>query len=735
MKKIYMLLMLSLFCYLQVKSQVNSLTESFDTDSLAGWTAINLSNPLGTSNWTSGVAIPNLAGYTGAGCAIVNFNSTTGAGNISNWYISPQVNLRDGGVIKFYTRTVAGTTVYPDRLQVRLSTSGASTNVGTSDSDVGDFTILACDINPTLSSSSTSTGGCGNPYPQTWTLYTITVTGVGSTPVAGRIAFRYFVTNGGPSGTNSNLIGLDEFSYQSDNCSGMPSAGTAFGPAAACDNTNFTLTLTGASAATGISVQWQRSPVGANNWINIPGAVSTTATVSQTSPMDYRAVVTCTNPGGLSANSNTVTVAQSFANCPPSCTSVSSPANGATNVSYPNLTLSWNASAGATSYDIYFDIAATPSLALSAYTGGTSISATGLFPATTYYWYVVPRNANGTLANCTTAYSFTTQAALPAPPNDDCINAVSLSPYNGTMNGTTLSATASGDTSCSNGTANDDVWYKITALQNGDAVITVIGAGTFDAVVQAYTGACGFLTPISGACQDTSFTGDREQLTLTGLVAGQTYYIRVYDWEAGQGDNFTISASGVALPVNFVRFNGQRDGKIARLNWTTATEINNAGFELQRSADGRSFSQLAYIPTKANNGNSSSTLTYNYNDVKPLMGNGYYRLKQIDKDGKFNYSNIVLIKGAKVSAVTLSSIYPNPVKNNLSVVLSSPTAERINLVITDLSGKVISNTAANIVIGDNNIQIPVASLAAGSYIIKAVCSNGCETAVQKFVKQ
>ena len=80
-----------------------------------------------------------------------------------------------------------------------MSTNGASSNLGVTANDVGDFTTLLLDINPTL----TTTG-----YPSTWTQFSATVTGLGG-PTTGRFAFRYFTPNGGPSGANSDYIGID----------------------------------------------------------------------------------------------------------------------------------------------------------------------------------------------------------------------------------------------------------------------------------------------------------------------------------------------------------------------------------------------------------------------------------------------------------------------------------------------------------------------------------------------
>ncbi len=122
--------------------------------------------------------------------------------------------------MSFYTRTV-DVPKFPDRLQVRMSTNGASANVGTTATDVGDFTVLLLDINPTY----TSTG-----YPSAWTQFAVTVTGVPS-PTIGRLAFRYFIENGGPKGVNSHYIGIDTFQFDAS-CGPTPTpTATATPPA------------------------------------------------------------------------------------------------------------------------------------------------------------------------------------------------------------------------------------------------------------------------------------------------------------------------------------------------------------------------------------------------------------------------------------------------------------------------------------------------------------------------
>jgi hypothetical protein len=190
------------------KAQAQAITEGFeDITQLPGrgWQTINNSSPVGTTSWFQGnsATFAAQAGPTNSYIA-ANFNATTGTNTISVWLLTPtRTTLKNGDVYSFYTRTTTGN-VYPDRLQVRLSTNGSSSNVGSTPTSVGDFTTLLLDINPSY-----ATGG----YPETWTQFTITLSGLPAAGVSGRLAFRYFVENGGPTGANSNYIGVDTFSY------------------------------------------------------------------------------------------------------------------------------------------------------------------------------------------------------------------------------------------------------------------------------------------------------------------------------------------------------------------------------------------------------------------------------------------------------------------------------------------------------------------------------------------
>jgi MYXO-CTERM domain-containing protein len=180
-------------------ASAQSFTEGFDGASLlpAAWSSINNSpaGPGSSPDWaqTSG-SVGNWMPYSGAGYAAVGYNATVGANDISVYLISPVVSLSNGDTISFYTRTW-DTVAYPDRMSVVYNTDGST--------DPASFTNTLITINNDL----TTTG-----YPTAWTQYTVTISGL-TESVNGRFAFHYNPTGGGPSGSNSDRIGIDEVSY------------------------------------------------------------------------------------------------------------------------------------------------------------------------------------------------------------------------------------------------------------------------------------------------------------------------------------------------------------------------------------------------------------------------------------------------------------------------------------------------------------------------------------------
>ena len=286
-----------------------AITENFDnitTLSGNGWVLQNNSTPVGALGWFQGTATTATPtpgpfnSFNGAANSYIaaNFNSTGSTGTISNWIITPNRTLRNGDVFTFYTRkpTIgAGQVDYPDRLEVRLSANGASTNVGTGATGLGDFTTLLLSINPTLVT---------NVYPQVWTQYTITISGLPA-PTSGRIAFRYFVTNAGSLGSNSDYIGIDAFSYTPYVCPAFTmTTGGALAGGVAGSAYNNSLSQTGALGAPNFAITAGALPPGLT--LSSSGTISGTPTATGT----FNFTVTVNDASGCSGSqSYSITVA------------------------------------------------------------------------------------------------------------------------------------------------------------------------------------------------------------------------------------------------------------------------------------------------------------------------------------------------------------------------------------------------------------------------------------------
>ena len=183
------------------------LTEHFnDVTTLSDWYFQNNSNPKGNTGWFQGNTIL-FDSYDGEPDAYIaaDFNSADGVGTISNWMLTPELVLQDGAVFSFFTR-VPGS-VFPDRLELRLSRSGSSRSVGNNETSFGDFESLLLTVNPNL-----SVGEAADVYPVIWTKYSVRLDGIVA-PTTGRFGFRYFVNIAEPPKINGDYIGIDAVSY------------------------------------------------------------------------------------------------------------------------------------------------------------------------------------------------------------------------------------------------------------------------------------------------------------------------------------------------------------------------------------------------------------------------------------------------------------------------------------------------------------------------------------------
>jgi len=210
-----------------------SFVEEFDTAQNAynrGWRFINRSDVIGRTNWQNPTALTGIPfiSYSGTGTGYLwaDYQSTSSdAGVISNWAVSPELTMQNGDKIVFYTRAELDffnndSTDFVNRIQVRLNKT-TSLNCGDG-TDPGDFTVPLLDVNPFYYEFLKSAfNNPANPlyqqarqaYPHVWTRFEATVIGLDA-PTKGRFAFRYFMEGAGSNGRGSS-IGIDAVSYSS----------------------------------------------------------------------------------------------------------------------------------------------------------------------------------------------------------------------------------------------------------------------------------------------------------------------------------------------------------------------------------------------------------------------------------------------------------------------------------------------------------------------------------------
>lgn len=170
--------------------------------------------------------------------------------------------------------------------------------------------------------------------------------------------------------------------------------------------------------------------------------------------------------------------------------------------------------------------------------------------------------------------------------------------------------------------------------------------------------------------------------TLPCATPGASY--RLSDLVAGICNNTTTCPlTGFALPVELEYFKAHPMASGILLEWKTITELNNTGFELQRSRDGRQWVDLAFIRGE---GTSQEEQYYSYVDEQPSPGTNYYRLKQLDYDGQFEFSDIISAAHQESSGDGLR-LFPNPAAGRIAIRLGTDYIGRVELGLYDFSGR------------------------------------------------
>jgi len=167
------------------------------------------------------------------------------------------------------------------------------------------------------------------------------------------------------------------------------------------------------------------------------------------------------------------------------------------------------------------------------------------------------------------------------------------------------------------------------------------------------------------------------------------------------------------IPVELTSFTANIVGSNVELSWTTATELNNSGFEIERSEDNVNFAKISFVPGF---GTTTETKSYSYTDQSVNSGTYYYRLKQIDFDGSFNYSSIVEVGLTLPSVFALEQNYPNPFNPSTSIQFSLPVDAQVTIGVYNLVGEKVAEIASgNFSAGSHKVSFNASALTSGIY--------------------
>ncbi|MCF0049519.1 T9SS type A sorting domain-containing protein [Dyadobacter sp. LJ53] len=246
--------------------------------------------------------------------------------------------------------------------------------------------------------------------------------------------------------------------------------------------------------------------------------------------------------------------------------------------------------------------------------------------------------------------------------------------------------------------------YQLTTDGKDGAIIASAINSTADILAQKVTGSGLVQWHPKGAI--ISNAPSHQQLaTLVSNGSGEAL-IFWEDYRSGDPRIYgTITDNEILLPVTLSSFNAVMQENHTVLSWTTSYEANNKGFDVERSADGKKFSKIGHVAAMDD---AASLKNYHYVDATPFSGINYYRLKQLDHDGKFAYSKMAAVESAIQEDF---SIYPNP-SSDIVNIKSSKFLGKVEVV------NMIGVTLMTVSNSGNHLPVDVSSLQPGLYVMK-----------------
>jgi hypothetical protein len=332
--------------------------------------------------------------------------------------------------------------------------------------------------------------------------------------------------------------------------------------------------------------------------------------------------------------------------------------------------------------------------------------------------------------------------------NNDCMTMTPLcSTYSlgGDASGPGLNSDGCSFGICPAGGENYSNWFTFTADNGGTLDISVVPndpLDDYDFAVYGPNVSCAALgSPLrcsdAAAVGTTGTGGDTDlsepasgngQVATINATTGDTYILVIDEWSPNAtGSGFDLNFTGTAtldcsvLPVELAEFNVEyySDEHVAYLSWKTLSEINNDRFEIERSTDGVNFETIHEVK-----GAGTTTLETNYivTDVDPIIGMNYYRLKQIDINGLYRYSEVksLNILDDFYDILTFS---PNPTTGQTEVIFNSYLKEKVQLQVLSIDGSTVVRTELSAVPGGNRFDLDLTEIEGNIFFVTITTSS------------
>jgi len=325
-------------------------------------------------------------------------------------------------------------------------------------------------------------------------------------------------------------------------------------------------------------------------------------------------------------------------------------------------------------------------------------------------------------------YCTSNPSVNPASLNDGCL-------LSGELNSTWMlvNVAVGGTLEFSLGAAGGGNCYDWSMWPYNATACASISGGTLPPIRCNYNLPCDSYTGVASTVPAGGAAGNFEPTI--NAVTGSQYIICFSNYSSAVTSvplNFfgTADISCTPLPVEMVEFVGRAMRGYDELKWSTMVEVNSNYFEIERSGDGVNFESVGHVQAT---GGSNERTDYQFESELVQKEDRYYRLKQVDVNGTFKYSDIIVVSNDLENVFRIVEAYPNPASEEFNVYFNLPVDGNVTTKILSSNGRTVLALNGQFGAGGNIVKLPVQELKSGFYFVEMTCGEGQSSDVVKLI--